>query len=181
MCLDVFQVLLGDAGDGDVVNVDVLLANEVEQQIERAFVHLADGDGERESSSLQSARHRARPARGVFGRAAALGARLAVCRWAFVAHSPTLRLRPHSWPGSYVTVGGVARFHHGCLGTTRAFAEPAPGCPTPAADWLRIFGGAPAWAPSTFHKLSAAQPLHSMQPMPAVRQPSTPWPSSPVS
>src|SRR5271157_497896 len=41
------QVLLGDFGDRDVVDIDVLLADEVEQQIERAVVHCADDDGER--------------------------------------------------------------------------------------------------------------------------------------
>ena len=34
--------------DRDVVNVDVLLADQVEQQIERPFVDVADGDGKRE-------------------------------------------------------------------------------------------------------------------------------------
>ena len=33
--------------DRDVVDVDVLLADEVEQQVERAVVHRADADGER--------------------------------------------------------------------------------------------------------------------------------------
>src|SRR5271157_2976999 len=41
------QVLLGDFGDRDVVDIDVLLADEVEQQIERAVVHCTDDDGER--------------------------------------------------------------------------------------------------------------------------------------
>ncbi len=39
--LDVGQELRRDLGDGDVVDVDVLLANQVEQQIERPVVHLA--------------------------------------------------------------------------------------------------------------------------------------------
>ena len=43
----VLQELRGDAADGDVVDVDVLLADEVEQEVERAVVDLADGDGER--------------------------------------------------------------------------------------------------------------------------------------
>ncbi len=43
----VLEELAGDAGDGDVVDVDVLLADEVEQKVERAVVDLAYGDGER--------------------------------------------------------------------------------------------------------------------------------------
>ena len=38
------QKLRGDFGDGDVVDVDVLLADQVEQQVERAVVDLADED-----------------------------------------------------------------------------------------------------------------------------------------
>ena len=44
--LHVAQILLGDFGDRDVVDVNVLLANEVEQQIEWAVVDLTDDDGE---------------------------------------------------------------------------------------------------------------------------------------
>src|SRR6267378_1286033 len=40
------QVLRRDAGDGNVVNVDILLADQVEQQIERPLVDVADGDCE---------------------------------------------------------------------------------------------------------------------------------------
>jgi len=36
----VFQVLAGDPGDGDVVDVDLLLADQVEQQVERPLVGL---------------------------------------------------------------------------------------------------------------------------------------------
>ena len=42
----VLEELGGDAGDGDVVDVDVLLADEVEQEVEGAVVDLADGDAE---------------------------------------------------------------------------------------------------------------------------------------
>ncbi len=42
----VFEELTGDAGDGDVVDVDVLLADEIEEQVEGAVVDLAYGDGE---------------------------------------------------------------------------------------------------------------------------------------
>ena len=38
------QKLRGDLGDGNVVNVDVLLANQVQQQIQRAVIHLAHKD-----------------------------------------------------------------------------------------------------------------------------------------
>jgi len=40
------QELRGDFGDGNVVDVDVLLANEVKQQVERAIVYLTDKDRE---------------------------------------------------------------------------------------------------------------------------------------
>ena len=49
VCLQVVRVLeelRGDARDGDVVDVDVLLADEVEQEVEGAVVDLAYGDGE---------------------------------------------------------------------------------------------------------------------------------------
>ncbi len=42
----VVEELRGDAGDGDVVDVDVLFADEVKEEIERAIVDLAYGDGE---------------------------------------------------------------------------------------------------------------------------------------
>ena len=48
------QELRGDLGDGDVVDVDVLLADEVEQQIERAVVDLAHDDGEGRELGLSS-------------------------------------------------------------------------------------------------------------------------------
>ena len=44
--VDVGQELRRDFGDGDVVDVDVLLADQVEQQVERAVVDLADDDRE---------------------------------------------------------------------------------------------------------------------------------------
>ena len=55
VCLKLMRVLeelRGDARDGDVVDVDVLLADEVEQKVERAVVDLADGDGERRLRGL---------------------------------------------------------------------------------------------------------------------------------
>src|ERR1700727_1496500 len=44
---DVCQILRSNLGDGNVVDIDVLLADEVEQQVERTFVNVGDGDGER--------------------------------------------------------------------------------------------------------------------------------------
>src|ERR1019366_10580877 len=41
------QELGRNAGDGNVVDVDVLLANQVEQEVEWAVVNLGDDDGER--------------------------------------------------------------------------------------------------------------------------------------
>ena len=38
--LHVLQILLRDGGDGDVVDVDLLLADQVEQQIQRPVVLL---------------------------------------------------------------------------------------------------------------------------------------------
>gem|GEM_PF-6717458 len=42
----VLKKLGGDAADGDVVDVDVLLADEVEEEVHGAVVDLADGDAE---------------------------------------------------------------------------------------------------------------------------------------
>src|SRR5581483_3909244 len=42
------QVLGGDFRDGDVVDVNVLLADEIEQEVKGAIVNVADTDGERE-------------------------------------------------------------------------------------------------------------------------------------
>ncbi len=43
--IDVGQKLRRDFGDGDVVDIDVLLADEIEQQVERAVVNLVHDDG----------------------------------------------------------------------------------------------------------------------------------------
>ena len=45
---DVCEVLAGDLGDRDIVDIDVLFADEVEQQVERAFVDIAHADGKGE-------------------------------------------------------------------------------------------------------------------------------------
>ncbi len=50
--LDIRKVLRRDPGDGNVVDVDVLLADQVEQQVERAFVDFAKRDGEREIAGI---------------------------------------------------------------------------------------------------------------------------------
>ena len=36
--VEIIEILLGDLGDGNVVDVHLLLANQIEQKIERAFV-----------------------------------------------------------------------------------------------------------------------------------------------
>ena len=36
--VEIIQILLGDFGDGNIVNVHLLLADQIEQEIERAFV-----------------------------------------------------------------------------------------------------------------------------------------------
>ena len=41
------EELRGDARDRDVVDVDVLLANQVKQQVERTVIDPSDSDGER--------------------------------------------------------------------------------------------------------------------------------------
>jgi len=42
--LHIAQILRRDLGDGNVINVDVLLAHQVQQQVERAIIDLADAD-----------------------------------------------------------------------------------------------------------------------------------------
>ncbi len=54
--IDVGQELRGDFGDGNVVDVDVLLANEVKQQVERTIVDLTDENGEGRLLSVLPAR-----------------------------------------------------------------------------------------------------------------------------
>ena len=49
---DVGQELGSDPGDGNVVDVDVLPADEVEQEVEGAVVDFADSDGERRAGVL---------------------------------------------------------------------------------------------------------------------------------
>ena len=44
--LDIGEILRGDFRDGDVVDIDILLANQIEQQVERAFVDFAEVNGE---------------------------------------------------------------------------------------------------------------------------------------
>ena len=41
------QILRSDPGDRNVIDVDVLLANEIKEQIEGAIVDLANGDRKR--------------------------------------------------------------------------------------------------------------------------------------
>jgi hypothetical protein len=45
--LDVGKVLRRNLPDRDVVDIDVLFANQIEQQVERAFVDFAERDGKR--------------------------------------------------------------------------------------------------------------------------------------
>jgi hypothetical protein len=42
--LNISEILSCDLGDWNVVNVDVLLANEVKQQVERAFIDAGYGN-----------------------------------------------------------------------------------------------------------------------------------------
>src|SRR5207244_3184469 len=64
--LDISEILRRDLGDGNVVDVDVLLANQIEQQVEWAFVNAGNGDREREviglsfRAGLSRGRHRSR-------------------------------------------------------------------------------------------------------------------------
>ncbi len=50
--LGVLEELAGDAGNGDVVDVDILLANKVKQKVERTVVDLAHGDRKRRLRGL---------------------------------------------------------------------------------------------------------------------------------
>ena len=64
--LNIGKILRRDLRNGNVVDVDVLLADEVEQQIQRAFVNARDCYGKREVVSLpflanlSGRRHRSR-------------------------------------------------------------------------------------------------------------------------
>ena len=44
---DVGQILRRDAGNRDIVNVDVLLADQVQQQVKRTFVNISDRNRKR--------------------------------------------------------------------------------------------------------------------------------------
>jgi len=46
------QILAGDSPDGNIVDINILLANQVKQQVERPFVHIFDRDGEGEVAFL---------------------------------------------------------------------------------------------------------------------------------
>src|SRR6185437_5171985 len=46
--LDVSQILRGDFSDWNVIDIDVLLTDEIEQQVKRAVIDLADSDCEGE-------------------------------------------------------------------------------------------------------------------------------------
>ncbi len=50
--LYISQILCREFRDGNVVDVDVLLADQIEQEIERAFVDLSYSDSERELAWL---------------------------------------------------------------------------------------------------------------------------------
>ena len=46
--LDIREILGRDLGDRDVVDVDVLLADQIQQQVERTFINAGDSDRKRE-------------------------------------------------------------------------------------------------------------------------------------
>jgi hypothetical protein len=50
--LDINQVLRRDLRDGDIIDVDVLLADQVQQQVERPFVNLTELDSERKIAAI---------------------------------------------------------------------------------------------------------------------------------
>jgi hypothetical protein len=50
--LHIRQVLRGDLCDRNIVDVNVLLANQIKQKIERAFINIVDGNGERKIAFL---------------------------------------------------------------------------------------------------------------------------------
>src|SRR6266567_448747 len=50
--LDISQVLRSDLRNGNIVDVDVLLADQVEQEIKRAFVDIRNSNCEREVALL---------------------------------------------------------------------------------------------------------------------------------
>ena len=171
--LDVGEKLRGDFRDGDVVDVDVLLADEVEQEVEGAVVDLADDDGKGE------------------GR---VGFSFSGRRGSFVCGGSDGRLGSRRGPvsprdaGCAGSVGRVVLFGH----------RVARSDPIAAADFVHgLLGagggaacavfedvrdeagllfdsacGAPGWERGAATMASAAQLLHSMQPMPAVVQPS---------
>src|SRR5205823_3463571 len=46
--LDIREILGRDLGDRDVVDVDVLLADQIQQQVERTFINAGDSNRKRE-------------------------------------------------------------------------------------------------------------------------------------
>ena len=50
--LDISEVLRRDSGNGNVIDVDVLFADQVEQQVERTFIDFAKRDGKREIAGI---------------------------------------------------------------------------------------------------------------------------------
>ena len=52
---DVGQILCGDFRDRNIVDIDVLLANQIQQQVERTLVNAADADREGKVAFLLAA------------------------------------------------------------------------------------------------------------------------------
>src|ERR1700678_122081 len=151
--LHVGQKLGRDATDGDVIDIDVLLADQVPQQVQRTVVPLPHRNAVR------------RCALGSFPLLRLLLGFLALSPTRFFAHSAR---SPGSGSTSCMASLTCSMV---CSARTRASSEPLcrMSCTRRGCSSYCLRRSCMGCSSATM--ASAAQPLHSMQPMPADRQP----------
>src|ERR1035437_3199697 len=191
--LDVGQILRRDARDGNVINVDILLADQVQQQVERAFVNIGHGDRKRRIALFLLRRvpgwlrgRQARNDRWKYGRRRII-ARNEFCifrhsffRLVILSEAKqlcTLRDIYLPWPtfgASYSSDMPIAARTSSIVSPAalRARSVPASRISQASRGFSSNFLRRSCMGFNSLTSASAAQPLHSIQPMLADRQPS---------
>src|SRR5258708_10464335 len=164
-------MMAGDSRNRDVVDVNVLLANQVEQQVERAFIDAADADGKREVVRLLLGGNQDRAE----SRGRLRWERFRNRDFCFFGH-----LTRYFASGAVVVFGGSYSRDMPIASRTSFMVAQATlrACSAPAS---RISQASRGFSSYCFRRscmglrictsASAAQPLHSMHPMPADRHP----------
>src|SRR5579862_2961683 len=130
---DISQVLRGDARDRNIVDIDILLANQVEQQVKGSFVNIADGHGEGEVAL----RFRLRHLHDWSQRTAGFRLQARGCDFQILSHVSLRNRATCPWPRGLHPWSSWLPYW-------RARSLP-PEYPTPGVDCPHISFAAPAW------------------------------------